>query len=539
MQGQLPNTVKYIYGYIRKSRQDIEREKRVDQDTLAEQRTLIEDLLETNFRHIDWDIYEEIGSGGDLIESRPVFSSIIEEIKAKEPRTVAIAIKEISRLGRGDYSQMGIVWDLLMEKHLYLITPGKIYDPYNSYDQKVIKFNMFMANMEYDMIKERMVEARAHYARMGRWMTGGAGIPYGYKFNSYTQKLEPDPDTAWVVQKIFHLYVNEGIGYNAISTRLSREGIPTATGKDYWKPMVIRRILVNPVYVGTVQFRTTRTHKGTKIKQDKKDWIVVENAHEPIIDKETFEKAGQKMKENRSSPKVKLEFEPTPLASLIVCSKCGNKMQRQYSTQYYTKKDGTKSCYRKEFMICLGCSVYMKYNSVEEEVLRILEEDFINVNPETLKEKLKEIIDIEKMQQNKKIDPLNRISVLEKQLQDLDGELTALRRMLRKGQISDEEYEQDRAEILRQKEDKERQLNFLRKETQAEQVEELDVETLQAGFKDILHLYRYGELSKGEKNELLRGIFDYIVLEKTGKGKFNLHAYLNPMLIINSTSSLN
>ncbi|MEN2465622.1 recombinase family protein [Ornithinibacillus sp. JPR2-1] len=531
----LPETVEYIYGYIRRSRQDAEREKRVDQDTLAEQRTLIEGLLEKDYKRFDWDMYEEIGSGGDEINSRPVFSSIIEEIKSKEPRSCAICVKEISRLGRGDYSQMGIVFDLLLEKHLYIITPGKVYDPYDSHDQKVIKFNMFMANMEYDMIKERMVEARAHYASQGRWMTGGGGIPMGYKFDSYTQKLVPDPDTAPIVQRIFHLYVNEDIGYNAISTQLTREGIKTATGKDYWKPMVIRRMLLNKAYIGTVEFRKYRTYKKKKIKQEEKDWIVAENAHEPIIDKDIFEKAGQKMEKNRSSPRVKLEFEPTPLASLIVCSSCGNKMQRQYSTQHYKKKNGEVSVYKKEFMICLECKVYMKYWDIESELIRILEEDFIQVNEDKLKEKLQEMVDIERLQQSKQLDPEDKITLLEKQLEDINGQMKELRRMLRKKKILDDEYDEDRADLIKHKEEIERQIKFLKKETQAEQIEELNIDVIQAGFKDILDLYRNGELSKGEKNELLRGIFDHVVLEKTGKGKFNLHAYINPSIILNTT----
>ncbi|REJ16916.1 MAG: hypothetical protein C6W58_09215 [Bacillaceae bacterium] len=71
---------------------------------------------------------------------------------------------------------------------------------------------------------------------------------------------------------------------------------------------------------------------------EEKDWIVAENAHPPLIDKQTFEKAAEIMEENKNSPKVRLDFEPQPLAGLIVCSGCGNKMQRQYSRQYYTKK---------------------------------------------------------------------------------------------------------------------------------------------------------------------------------------------------------
>jgi DNA invertase Pin-like site-specific DNA recombinase len=535
--GKLPSTITYIYAYIRRSRQDIEREKRTDQDTLAEQRTLLEKLLNEQYYHYDWDLYEEIGSGADAIEERPVFSMIIERLKSAKPRTMAIMVKDISRLGRASYKQMGEIEDLIRGKCVYIITPYQIFDPLNDNDLDYIKFHMFFANMEYSKITRRMREARYTYASQGRWMTGGGGIPFGYKFNPKTQKLEPNEETSWVVQKIFDLYVNHKYGYNAISTILRKEGIPTPTGKTYWKPMVIRRMLRNPVYIGTVQFRTTIIRDKKKIKMDEDEWIIVENAHEPLVDKETFEKAGLIMEANKQSPKVKLDFEPTPLASLIICSSCGNKMQRQYSTQHYTKKDGTKSVYHKEFMMCIGCSVYMKYDAIEQEVLRILEEDFIRIDKDTLKQKLEELVDIDKVQQ-KRMNPIDQVALLEKQLEALDGELTALRRMLRKGQIEDDEYEQDRAEILKQKEDKERQIALLKAESQREHIEELDIESIQKGFKTVLELYRNGDLSKGEKNELLRGIFDYIVLEKTGKGTFNLHAMLNPNIILNSSISV-
>ncbi|WP_044749468.1 recombinase family protein [Bacillus alveayuensis] len=537
MDSKLPSSVKYIYAYIRRSRQDIQREKKTDQDTLAEQRSLLESILNKHYNHYDWDIYEEVGSGADAISDRPVFSHILKEIEKAPPRTYAIMVKEISRLGRGSYEQMGFIEKIILTKCVYIITPAQIYDPLDDNDIEYIRFHMFFANLEYGKITRRMREARYTYAAQGRWMTGGGGIPYGYKFNSYTQRLEPDENTAWVVQKIFDLYVNEGLGYNAISTRLTNEGIPTPTEKtNYWMPIVVRRILRNEVYIGTVKFRKTIIRNNEKIKLDEKDWIVAENAHPPLVSKEIFERAAEIMEENKSSPKVRLDFEPQPLAGLIVCSSCGKKMQRQYSTQHYMKKDGTESVYHKEFMNCLGCRVYIKYRAIEQEILRILQEDFIEVDVNILKQKLEEFIDLEKMQHGS-LETSDRISVIQKQLESLEGELTALRRMLRKGQITDEEYAADRAEILKQKEEKERQLYFLQTETHREQIKEIDVEALQEGFKNLYDLYVNGDLSKGEKNEILRGIFDYIILEKTGKGKFNLHAYINPKIILNTISS--
>ncbi|MGM0974787.1 MAG: recombinase family protein [Bacillota bacterium] len=539
MDSKLPSSITYIYAYIRRSRQDLEREKKTDQDTLAEQRTLLERILNERYNHYDWDMHEEVGSGADAIDERPVFKHIMTQLENVKPRTTAIFVKDISRLGRGSYEQMGFVEKIILEKCIYVITPYQTYDPLDDNDMEYIKFHMFFANMEYSKITKRMREARYNYAAQGRWMTGGGGIPFGYKFNSFTQKLEPDEDTSWVVQKIFQLYTSQTDkkGYNAISTILTKEGIPTPTGKVYWRPIVIRRILRNEVYIGTVKFRTTRVRNKKKIKMEEKDWIITPNAHTALVSKETFEKAAEIMEENKNSPKVRLDFEPQPLASLIICSSCGNKMQRQYSTQKYKKKDGSETTYHKEFMQCLACKVYMKYRSIEQEVLKILQENFIEVDIDILKQKLEEMIDLDKVQQSNSIDPANRTNMIQEQLKGIEGELTALRRMLRKGQITDEEYEVDRGDLLKQKAEKEKQLSFLQSENHKEQVEEVDVEAIQKGFKSLYDLYINGNLSKGEKNEILRGIFDYIILEKIGKGKFDLHAYLNPKIILNTLTS--
>ncbi|REJ16914.1 MAG: hypothetical protein C6W58_09205 [Bacillaceae bacterium] len=86
MDSKLPSSVNYIYTYIRRSRQDLEREKKTDQDTLAEQRALLERILNERYQHYDWDLYEEVGSGADAIEERPVFRQIIEHLQKVKPR---------------------------------------------------------------------------------------------------------------------------------------------------------------------------------------------------------------------------------------------------------------------------------------------------------------------------------------------------------------------------------------------------------------------------------------------------------------------
>ena len=85
-----------IINYLRRSRQDVEREKRTGEDTLAAQKKLMKTVLD-NYG-IPYVQKEEIGSG-DKISTRPVFMDVIEELK--NGKYDAIAVKEISRLGRG------------------------------------------------------------------------------------------------------------------------------------------------------------------------------------------------------------------------------------------------------------------------------------------------------------------------------------------------------------------------------------------------------------------------------------------------------
>jgi len=65
------------------------------------------------------------------------------------------------------------------------------------------------------MARERMVGARYNYAMQGKWMAGSA-IPFGYKLNKNTQKLEPHEENAKVIKLMYELYVN-GLNGNDIS----------------------------------------------------------------------------------------------------------------------------------------------------------------------------------------------------------------------------------------------------------------------------------------------------------------------------------
>ncbi|GEC90716.1 recombinase family protein [Brevibacillus brevis] len=540
----LPTTVETIIGYIRRSRQDLLREKKTNQDTLAEQHELISGILKRYEKEhgVHTELLSEIESG-DSIEGRKEFKKLLEFLKKVSPRTVAVCVKELSRLGRGSMEEMGIITNILKRKHVYIITPYRVYDPQNKDDARMIDFYLFMARMEFLSIKERMVESRYTYAAMGRHMGGSSAIPYGYKLNERTQKLEPDERTAWVVQKIFHHYVVDKVGYNGISTILKKEGIPSPGGRGYWHPQTIRRILINRAYIGTLEFKKTyrqpeKNAEGKTImkvyERAEHEQIIVPNAWEPIIDEDTFNKAQEILTGRRNSPTTRLDFEPNPLASLVICSTCNKKMIRQSGTQKYPKKDGTFSVYQKEFLMCKDCHIYVKYKSVEEEIIRILQEECIEVDPDILKERLKDLTDFSSIKKQD-YDPAKQIEKLRAEIERHKDGLGNAGYKNTMGMMNDQVYELTVARLMREIEQKELYIEQLLAELQEEHTEGLDMDEVQFRFKTVLEYYLNGDFSKGEKNELLRGVFDYIVLEFISKGKFNLHVMFNPKMFFNAT----
>lgn len=105
------------------------------------------------------------------------------------------------------------------------------------------------------------------------------------------------PEEAEIVRKIFDLYL-EGNGVRKIKKYLEKHHIKTATGKDTWSTSTIDRMLSNEKYIGIVVMQKTYTADYLTGKQMKnngqKSRFVVENAHEAIVDAETFMKVQKK-----------------------------------------------------------------------------------------------------------------------------------------------------------------------------------------------------------------------------------------------------
>lgn len=152
----------------------------------------------------------------------------------------------------------------------------------------------------------------------------GAFAPYGYrKDEANRNRLVVDEEAARTVELIFRLRI-QGLCNSAIADRLNSMGVLSpmeykqAQGFNYscgfrsneqaeWSPMLVKRILSNEIYIGTlIQHKSgTPNHKIKKrVEYDRDEWIVIENNHEPIICRSDFDTVQNLMlRDVRTAPK--------------------------------------------------------------------------------------------------------------------------------------------------------------------------------------------------------------------------------------------
>lgn len=536
-----PYGIKKVALYVRKSREDEEAERN-DIDTLAEQ--LTEMIKMANNYDIQYDIFKEVVSG-ESIDARTEFKKILrciedgKDINGGSPYQ-AILVRDLSRLSRGGGKDQQLIVDIITDYNIYIIIKsGKIYDPNDRIDQKFLRMESFFNHEFYQEVNYLLTNGRYRAADEGYYPTGS--VPYGYELKPVGKhkKLFPIEEEAKVVKHIFDLYIHSNLRERAIATTLKRKGIKTRNGK-YFSPTVIRRMLQNEAYIGTLTYGKTKRRKtdGKVVTRPKEEWIVIENAFEPIIDKNTFEKVREIMNNPKKKSPIKLDFQPNELAGIVRCE-CGKIMIRNTSPYKYKKQDGTLVQYNRYFLVCLDCvkhgSVYIKYYDVEEKLLKVLEEK-IKINPNELKKEIEHVLN-QKRQQEKY---LSKEEVLEKLNKEKELALEAIDKLFdqhNKGLLLDQIFE--RQLLLRQNDIKalDEKINQLTGEIQKELHEEkekenIDVQGVQQNIKDIISVYNQLE-SRTKKNELLKSIFDEVHLHLISNKpkKFDLYVRLNYALL--------
>lgn len=252
-------------------------------------------------------IYTDYEYSGTNFE-RPQFQEMMQDIR--ERRINCIIIRDLSRLGR-EYLEMGRLIDKVFPfLGVRFISVNDKVDTVKDLDSKK-SFEVTLKNIVNDMyakdISVKIKTSKHNRARNGYFI--GSVPPYGYKVVKLKegQKLEVDENVRFIVEEMFRLTL-EGKSQYEIAKHFNTKGFATGmvyykTGRIYrqdgdpqWNKSTISKMLTNKAYTGTLVQGVKQQNLAKGMKQqfvDESQHIIYENAHEPIISKEDFEKVLQ------------------------------------------------------------------------------------------------------------------------------------------------------------------------------------------------------------------------------------------------------
>ncbi len=308
-----------------------------DSSSIAHQKQMLESYAAqhgfTNCQH-----YTDDGWSGSNFD-RPGWKKLLEDIDAGLIQTVLV--KDMSRVGR-DYLQTGFYTEVFFrERNIRFIAIGNGVD---SADQSTSEFAPFLNIMNEWYLRDCSRKQRAIFQQRGR-----AGQPttccaiYGYlKDPADKHHWLVDEEAAEVVRRIFRMSI-EGLGPSQIAKQLRQEHIlrpsyyaaskreggtqSLSESRKYdWDYCSVALILGKPEYMGhTVNFRTHKeSYKDKSPKRNPpEEWLIFENTHEAIVDKETWQLAQRMRKVTRRTDTTGT---PNPLTGLVLCADCGARM---------------------------------------------------------------------------------------------------------------------------------------------------------------------------------------------------------------------
>ena len=319
--------------YLRKSRADIELEAMGEGETLAKHRAMLYALAARHDIHPDQIVvYQEIVSGESL-QDRPEAQRLLEDVFKKTYKGVLVV--EIERLARGNTKDQGEVADAFQFSDTKIITPMKIYDPENEFDQEYFEFGLFMSRREYKTIRRRLEAGKLQTVLDGNYV-----LPqriFGYRIEKKGKNdryLVIDPEEAKLVQMMFDWYTEDGKSCGWIARQFTNMGIPTPYKRKEWEKATITDMLKNTHYIGkipwgkykTIKTKDPETGKVIKhrVKVKPEEVRDIEGKHEGIISEEQFYKAQSRFK--KQLPKNLDAKIVNPLAGIMHCASCGKSM---------------------------------------------------------------------------------------------------------------------------------------------------------------------------------------------------------------------
>ena len=283
------------------------------------------------------DEYIDDGWSGTNFE-RPSFQRMIDDIE--DGKINCVVTKDLSRLGR-NYILTGQYTEIYFpSKGVRYIAINDNVDTINGESELAPFLNIL--NEMHARQTSKKVKAAMH-TRFANGAHYGAYAPLGYvKDPDKKGHLLIDPETRWIVEKIFDLAVH-GRGAASITRILVEEKVPTPGWLNYerygtfaniyagapaekayaWTIAQVKSILKEETYIGhsvhnkqsNISFKNKK-----KVRKPQEEWYRVEAPHADIISQEVC----QKVQELIASRRRRQKNGTTQIFSgLVKCADCG------------------------------------------------------------------------------------------------------------------------------------------------------------------------------------------------------------------------
>mgnify|MGYP004456661581 CR=1 FL=1 len=363
--------------YIRLSREDGDKQ---ESESINNQRNILQRYVKENNLNFIRE-YVDDGVSGTTFD-RPSFNEMLKDIENNNINMVIT--KDLSRLGR-DYIKTGYyIEDFFPKNNIRYVSILDGIDTYlDSTNNDITPFKAIMNDMYAKDISKKIRSVFKEKQKNGEYMCSTPA--YGYKRHpTIKNKLVIDEKVENVVEKIFDMYA-EGHGSAEIVDFLNSNKYLSPLGyrknkivRDEnkvgynWNEVTVCNMLKNEVYIGnTVQNkRSIISYKVKKIRNVNKDeYIRVNNTHDAIIDKETFEKVQCIFERRGANSKLKYDY---LLRGLLYCYHCKRKLQ------IVLKKNSKRKAKPHPYITCSdakerGCyPLNMSYEKFEKHIVYIV-----------------------------------------------------------------------------------------------------------------------------------------------------------------------
>ncbi len=342
-----------IAKYIRLSLEDRDKEDKDkdESESITNQRRILNQFIDSKGnKGSECKEFIDDGKSGTNFD-RPGWKNLVDQIESGKIKVVIT--KNLSRLGRSNF-ECGYYMDYYfpsMNVRYMTVQEGVDTGVKNNSSNEYAALNNFI-NEKYSRDLSKNIKNSKRLKQESGEYIGSNNTPYGYiKDPNDKHHLIIEEYSAKIVRQIYEWYLETGsqgevrrlLFENKIPTPATYRNLVSMTTKlknpYQWTSRTIKYILTSQMYIGNMEQHKyeKRSFRDKRLYRTKKEeWIVVEGTHEPIIDKETFNRVQVLMKANfkRASQRP-----PELFTGLLVCYDCKHRMS--IAPRDKIGKDGT------------------------------------------------------------------------------------------------------------------------------------------------------------------------------------------------------